>query len=94
MMTFSEFGRRLLENGSRGTDHGAAAPMFIIGGGAKLKAGLVGNHPSLAPADLEDGDIKFGTDFRSVYATMLQDWLKTPSVPILGRQFSTVPLIG
>ena len=93
MMTFSEFGRRLLENGSRGTDHGAAAPMFIIGGG-KLQSGLVGTHPSLAPADLEDGDIKYGTDFRSVYATLLQDWLKTPSVPILGRQFATLPLIG
>jgi uncharacterized protein (DUF1501 family) len=93
MMTFSEFGRRLTENGGRGTDHGAAAPMFIIGGG-RLQSGLVGAHPSLAPADLEDGDIKFGTDFRSVYATLLQDWLKTPSASILGRQFNTVPLIG
>ena len=93
MMTFSEFGRRLMENGSKGTDHGAAAPMFIISG-SKLKGGLVGNHPSLAPADLLDGDIKYGTDFRSVYGTLLQDWLKTPSVPILGRQFGTVPLIG
>jgi uncharacterized protein (DUF1501 family) len=54
MMTFSEFGRRLTENGGRGTDHGAAAPMFIIGGG-RLQSGLVGAHPSLAPADLEDG---------------------------------------
>jgi uncharacterized protein (DUF1501 family) len=93
MMTFSEFGRRLMENGSRGTDHGAAAPMFIVSG-SKLRAGLVGNHPSLAPADLLDGDIKFGTDFRSVYASLLQDWLKTPSVPILGRQFDTLPLVG
>jgi len=93
MMTFSEFGRRVTENGSRGTDHGAAAPMFIIGGD-KVRNGLVGAHPSLDPKDLEDGDIKFGTDFRSVYATLLQDWLKTPSVPILGRQFETLPLIG
>jgi uncharacterized protein (DUF1501 family) len=93
MMTFSEFGRRLMENGSKGTDHGAAAPMFIIGG-SKLKSGLVGNHPSLDPKDLLDGDIQYGTDFRGVYATLLQDWLKTPSVPILGRQFATVPLIG
>jgi uncharacterized protein (DUF1501 family) len=93
MMTFSEFGRRVTENGSRGTDHGAAAPMFIIGGD-KVRNGLVGAEPSLDPKDLLDGDIKFGTDFRSVYATLLQDWLKTPSVPILGRQFETVPLIG
>jgi uncharacterized protein (DUF1501 family) len=92
MMTFSEFGRRLTENGSKGTDHGAAAPMFIIGN--SLKSGLVGAHPSLAPADLLDGDIKYGTDFRSVYASLLQDWLKTPSSAILGRQFDTVPLIG
>jgi uncharacterized protein (DUF1501 family) len=93
MMTFSEFGRRVTENGSRGTDHGAAAPMFIIGGD-KVRNGLVGTEPSLDPKDLLDGDIKYGTDFRSVYATLLQDWLKTPSVPILGRQFETLPLIG
>jgi uncharacterized protein (DUF1501 family) len=96
MMTFSEFGRRLTENGSRGTDHGAAAPMFIVSGN-KLKSGLVGNHPSLDPKDLLDGDIQFGTDFRSVYASLLQDWLKTPAsqtAAILGRQFNTLPLIG
>ena len=59
IMTFSEFGRRVTENGSRGTDHGAAAPMFLIG--SKLKAGLLGAEPSLAPADLQDGDIKLST---------------------------------
>jgi uncharacterized protein (DUF1501 family) len=96
MMTFSEFGRRVMENGSRGTDHGAAAPMFIVSG-SSLKAGLIGSEPSLDPKDLEDGDIKFGTDFRSVYATLLQNWLKTPSTAtaaILGRSFDTLPLIG
>jgi uncharacterized protein (DUF1501 family) len=93
MMTFSEFGRRVMENGSHGTDHGAAAPMFIVSG-SPLKAGLLGTEPSLDPKDLEDGDIKFGTDFRGVYASLLQNWLKTPSVPILGRQFDTLPLIG
>ena len=96
MMTFSEFGRRVTENGSRGTDHGAAAPMFIVNGG-KLQSGIIGAHPSLDPKDLEDGDIKYGTDFRSVYATLLQDWLKTPTsatAAILGRQFNTLPLIG
>jgi uncharacterized protein (DUF1501 family) len=91
VMTFSEFGRRVAENVSRGTDHGAAAPMFLFG--SKLKSGLLGAEPSLAPGDLDDGDIKFNTDFRSVYASVLQDWLKTPSVPILGRQFSTLPIV-
>jgi uncharacterized protein (DUF1501 family) len=92
VMTFSEFGRRVVENGSKGTDHGAAAPMFLFG--SKIKSGIVGREPSLAPADLDDGDIKFNTDFRSVYATVLQDWLKTPSVPILSRQFNTLPIVA
>jgi uncharacterized protein (DUF1501 family) len=92
IMTFSEFGRRLTENGSRGTDHGAAAPMFLVG--SKMKSGLFGAEPSLAPADLNDGDIQYNTDFRSVYASLLQNWLKTPSVPILGKQFDTLPILA
>jgi uncharacterized protein (DUF1501 family) len=92
IMTFSEFGRRVAENGSKGTDHGAAAPMFLFG--SKLKSGMLGAEPSLAPADLQDGDIKYNTDFRSVYASLLQNWLRTPSVPILGRQFETLPILG
>jgi uncharacterized protein (DUF1501 family) len=92
IMTFSEFGRRVTENGSQGTDHGAAAPMFLIG--SKMKAGLLGAEPSLAPADLQDGDVKYNTDFRSVYASILQDWLRTNSVPILGKQFPTLPILG
>ncbi len=71
IMTFSEFGRRVQENGSRGTDHGAAAPMFLVG--SKIKAGLLGAEPSIDPKDLKDGDIQFNTDFRSVYASILQD---------------------
>ncbi len=86
IMTFSEFGRRVAENASGGTDHGAAAPMFIAGGGA-LRAGLHGAYPSLAPADLFQGDIKYSTDFRAVYATILERWLRTGSEPILGRKF-------
>ncbi|HZQ47873.1 MAG TPA: DUF1501 domain-containing protein [Verrucomicrobiae bacterium] len=85
VMTFSEFGRRVAENANGGTDHGAAAPMFIIGD--KVKAGLLGKYPSLAPADLFQGDMKYTVDFRSVYAGILESWLKTPSSPILGRQF-------
>jgi uncharacterized protein (DUF1501 family) len=88
LMTFSEFGRRVAENASSGTDHGAAAPMFVVGN--KVKAGLLGKYPSLAPSDLFQGDLKFNVDFRSVYAGILENWLKTKSAPILGRQF--VPL--
>jgi uncharacterized protein (DUF1501 family) len=85
IMTFSEFGRRVAENANGGTDHGAAAPMFVIGN--KVKAGLLGTYPSLAPNDLTNGDVKYTVDFRSVYAGVLESWLKTPSAPILGRQF-------
>jgi len=91
IMTFSEFGRRVSQNASGGTDHGAAAPMFLIG--PTMKSGLLGAEPGLAPSDLKDGDIQFNTDFRSVYASILQDWLKTSSVPILGKQFPTLPIV-
>lgn len=91
VMTFSEFGRRVTENASGGTDHGAAAPMFVIGN--KVKAGLLGKYPSLAPSDLFQGDLKFNLDFRSVYAGVLENWLKTKSAPILGRQFEPLQMI-
>ncbi len=91
LMTFSEFGRRVAENASSGTDHGAAAPMFIVGD--KVKAGLRGQSPSLAPADLFQGDVKYTVDFRSVYAGVLEGWLKTRSEPILGRKFPPLQLI-
>ena len=70
MMTFSEFGRRPLENASNGTDHGTAAPMFVIGGA--VKGGLYGQQPSLS--DLDNGNLKYTTDFRSVYSTVLANW--------------------
>ena len=85
VMTFSEFGRRVTENANAGTDHGAAAPMFVVGD--KVRAGLLGRYPSLAPQDLFEGDVRYNVDFRSVYAGILEGWLKTPSAPILGRQF-------
>ena len=85
VMTFSEFGRRLAENANGGTDHGAAAPLFVAG--AKVKAGLLGRPASLAPGDLFNGDPRFTVDFRSVYAGLLEDWLGTPSEPILRRKF-------
>ena len=91
VMTFSEFGRRLAENANQGTDHGAAAPMFVIGN--KVKAGLLGMYPSLAPADLLNGDIQYDVDFRTVYAGLLEAWLKTPSAPVLGRQFPPLMVV-
>jgi uncharacterized protein (DUF1501 family) len=90
LMTFSEFGRRVAENANGGTDHGAAAPMFVLGGA--VKPGLFGKYPSLS--DLDNGDLKFNTDFRSVYGTVLDRWLKAPSELVLGRKFSSLPLIG
>jgi uncharacterized protein (DUF1501 family) len=92
LMTFSEFGRRVSENASRGTDHGTAAPMFVMG--ANVKGGVYGDHPSLRPQDLDAGDLKFHTDFRSVYATLLTDWMKADSNKILGANFKTLPLIA
>jgi len=83
IMTFSEFGRRVAENGNAGTDHGAAAPCFVLGG--DVRAGLHGRFPGLAK--LERGDLVHTVDFRSVYATVLQQWLQTPPEPILGRKF-------
>jgi uncharacterized protein (DUF1501 family) len=91
VMTFSEFGRRVAENANGGTDHGAAAPMFIIGN--QVKAGLLGRYPSLAPQDLFQGDVKYNVDFRSVYAGVLENWLRTKSVPILGKQFPLLPVV-
>jgi uncharacterized protein (DUF1501 family) len=91
VMTFSEFGRRVSDNANGGTDHGAAAPVFIVGN--KVNAGLLGTYPSLAPEDLYQGDIKYNVDFRSVYSAVLENWLKTPSVPILGRQFQPLPVV-
>jgi uncharacterized protein (DUF1501 family) len=84
MMTFSEFGRRVQENGSRGTDHGEAAPMFLVGG--RVKSGLVGAHPSLT--NLSAGNLRFHTDFRQVYAAVLDRWLGVPSRQVLGQEFA------
>ncbi len=86
---FSEFGRRVAENGSQGTDHGTAAPVFLTG--ASVKGGLHGKHPSLE--SLEDGDVKFHTDFRSVYATLLQDWLGVLPNKVLAGQFPTLAVL-
>ena len=83
LMTFSEFGRRVQENGSRGTDHGAASCLFVAG--PSVKGGVVGKHPSLA--DLDADDLKFHTDFRRVYATQLDCWLGCDSKAVLGAKW-------
>ncbi len=88
LLTFSEFGRRVSENASQGTDHGAAAPVFIAGPVAK--AGLIGAHPSLEK--LDDGDLIHHTDFRRVYAALLETWLGTPSAPVIGPGFAPLEL--
>src|SRR6516162_75469 len=84
MMTFSEFGRRVHENGSQGTDHGAAAPMLLVGG--RVRTGLVGAHPSLT--ELDAGNLRHHTDFRQVYAAVLDRWLGVPSRQVLGQAFA------
>lgn len=87
---FSEFGRRVAENASAGTDHGAAAPVFLCG--AHVRPGLLGAQPSLT--DLEDGDLKHHTDFRQVYATLLERWLGATSSSILGGKYEPVDVFG
>jgi len=89
LMTFSEFGRRVAENGSKGTDHGSGSCLFVIGPG--VKAGPCGAHPSLT--DLTDGDLKYHTDFRRVYATLLERWLNVDSKMVLGDKFEPLTFI-
>ncbi len=88
VMTFSEFGRRVAENVSGGTDHGAAGPMFLCGG--SVRPGFVGQLPSLTA--LQDGDLKHEFDFRQVYASVLESWLGTNPTPVLGGSYQPLPL--
>jgi uncharacterized protein (DUF1501 family) len=89
-MTFSEFGRRVHDNGS-GTDHGEAAPMFIVGG--RVKPGFHGTFPGLAADKLSRGDVAFTTDFRRVYGTLLQGWLGADDTKILGGKFESMDIL-
>src|SRR5262249_27066193 len=89
LMAEPELGRRVKENGSRGTDHGSGSCMSVAG--TQVVGGLVGKPPSLS--DLTDGDIKYHTDFRRVYATLLDDWLGVESKGVLGEQFEKLALI-
>ena len=87
LSTFSEFGRRVAENGSLGTDHGAASVLFAM---TPDKPGVYGTPPSLT--DLDDGDLRHTVDFRSVYATLLK-WLQIPSEPVLGPGFESMSFV-
>jgi uncharacterized protein (DUF1501 family) len=89
-MTFSEFGRRIAENASRGTDHGEASPLFLIGGG--VKGGIYGNYPDLTNTSM--GNVRFDTDFRSVYATVLERWLGQPSQAVLRGNFPSLSVLA
>ncbi len=90
-LVWTEFGRRVRENGSGGTDHGTAGPVFLVGGG--VRGGLYGETPSLRNLD-GGGDLKFNTDFRSVYATILERWFQADSKDVLGARFATLPMLG
>ena len=81
VVVFSEFGRRIEENGSKGTDHGAAAPVLLIG--PPVAGGLLGGTPNLTAPD--EGDVPFTLDFRDVYASLLGDWLRVDPAAVLAR---------
>ncbi len=90
IMTFSEFGRRVSQNASNGTDHGTAAPMFFISG-ALGRPGIYNPLPSLE--DLDEGDLKWSIDFRQAYATVLKGWLDAPADKILGKHYNQLTFI-
>ncbi|MDA1007013.1 MAG: DUF1501 domain-containing protein [Verrucomicrobia bacterium] len=90
VLTFSEFGRRVAQNASAGTDHGKGSCLFVAGGG--VKGGLYGEHPSLT--ELDQGDLKHSVDFRSVYATVLEKWLKGNSQPSVKGRYEVMGFMG
>ncbi|MBP6722312.1 MAG: DUF1501 domain-containing protein [Bacteroidia bacterium] len=90
VMTFSEFGRRVAQNASNGTDHGTASNVFLLGGALK-KPGIYNPLPSLE--DLDEGDLKHSIDFRRVYASLLQDWLGADSTKVLEGRFETLGVV-
>ena len=90
MVVFTEFGRRVKENGS-GTDHGSGGVAFVIGDA--VKGGLYGEYPSLEPDKLDEGDLRWNNDFRSTYATLLEDWMGLDAQPILNGSFEKFDFI-
>ncbi len=89
VLVYSEFGRRAAENGGRGTDHGTAAPCFVLG--QNIKGGLYGETPSLT--SLDSGDLKYTTDFRQVYTALLESWLDADARSILGGRFEPLAFV-
>ena len=90
ILAFTEFGRRVLENGS-GTDHGSGSVAFVIGDA--VEGGLYGEYPSLEPDKLDQGDLRWNNDFRSTYATLLEKWMGLDSKPILRESFEQIDFI-
>ena len=91
LFMFSEFGRRVVDNGS-GTDHGAGSVAFVVG--EDVKGGLYGTYPSLDPSEQEDGgNLKSSMDFRSVYTTILEDWMHMDPAPIVGGNYEKIPFL-
>jgi uncharacterized protein (DUF1501 family) len=91
IMVFSEFGRRVAENAGKGTDHGTANTVFLIGGNIK-QAGRYNAMPDLT--NLDNGDLKYSVDFRDIYATILEKWLDTDYTSVLGEKFNLLPILG
>ena len=90
MLTFSEFGRRVKENFSQGTDHGVAGPVFAYG--TPVAGGVIGKHPSLT--DLDKGDLKTAIDFRRIYSGIARDWMGVDPGPVVGGDFEPLSLLG
>ena len=91
LFMFSEFGRRVVDNGS-GTDHGAGSVAFVVG--EHVKGGVYGTYPSLEPSEQEEGgNLKSSMDFRSVYTTILEDWMHMDPVPIVGGNYEKIPFL-
>ena len=90
MLLFTEFGRRVHDNGS-GTDHGAAGAAFVIGEG--VKGGEYSEYPSTRPEDLEQGDLVPNYDFRGLYSTILEDWMGLDANQLVGGTFEKVGLV-
>jgi uncharacterized protein (DUF1501 family) len=90
MMLFSEFGRRVRDNGT-GTDHGAAGVAFVIGD--QVKGGMYGAYPSLKPEDLTQGDLAPSYDFRGFYSTLVDRWLGLDAVPIVSGKFEQMAFV-
>lgn len=89
LMTFSEFGRRVKQNASNGTDHGTANNVFLIGGTGNRRV----FNPAPTLTDLDEGDLRYSVDFRSIYATLLHDWLNVDDTAILGRKFDRLGVV-